>query len=242
MAPFHSRLFSYFFLRRRIAIAAIRSSFASVARQYGVRPGMVRYWYTKRMNPAYHHSKCSEFTAQMHDLPSCFIFIFVDSWGGCRLSAAQLHERQLIDYVLARIVEQHPTLRLADYAALLRRVHLNVSPTYVCRWFKQMGISHKRLRARHVSLSYAIVRSRWLDMLVVNACCRLLCRSTSSRQPIYGIMGTIWCKFLRFHRSELNSWTNVACNIAVRCHNVPVVNKLLELIPRRISHSVSVSV
>jgi hypothetical protein len=122
-----------------------------------VRPGMVRYWYTKRMNPAYHHSKNSEFTAQMKDLISCLSFDLVDSWGGCRLSAAQLHERQLIDYVLARLVERHPTLRLTDYAALLRRVHMNVSPTYVCRWFQQMGISYKRLRARHVSLSSATV-------------------------------------------------------------------------------------
>ncbi|HEY9757728.1 MAG TPA: hypothetical protein V6C97_21340, partial [Oculatellaceae cyanobacterium] len=73
------------------------------------------------------------------------------TWGGARNFAFTREEEALIGLVLLLQVRQHPLLRIQDYVDVLRSFGIETNCSYVKRYFKSLGLSHKKLRLRAVS-------------------------------------------------------------------------------------------
>jgi hypothetical protein len=75
------------------------------------------------------------------------------TWGGARNFAFSREEEALIGLVLLLQVRQRPLLRIQDYVDVLRSFGIVTNGSYVKRYFKSLGLSHKKLRLRAVRIT-----------------------------------------------------------------------------------------
>lgn len=72
------------------------------------------------------------------------------TWGGARNFAFSQEEEAVICLILFLQVRRAPCFNLQQYVDVLRSFGFATNKTYVWRYFKSIGLSHKKLRLRAV--------------------------------------------------------------------------------------------